>query len=153
MNDTATYDSFAVNLLSEDEALAIVRADSKLLAKLGHSEPASLTGFTKPTYLIAYKEYSMLFQVELVKVGEAEGVYEFHVMCPTVSIRANRVLSLAAIKWIFTLGMPNAKALITNCPEGKIANQCRKFGAKEIKREADMIYFMLPNTSFTTTEA
>lgn len=132
----------AVSKPSKEEALAIAR-DPFILSKLGFEKPEDLHKLDLPTYLISFKQYSMLFQIDKVKAQDS--IYEFHVMCPKDSIRANRVLSLGAIQWIFKQDHLQAKALVTWCPEGKIANQCRKFGAKEIKREADKIYFMLSN--------
>jgi hypothetical protein len=38
---------------------------------------------------------------------------------------------------------PKVRGLITKCPEGKIANLCKKLGFKEIKRVGVNLYFIL----------
>lgn len=96
-----------------------------------------------PYYILKYKQYSMLFIVW--KVAGDSGIYECHVACPSDSIVASRVLTLSAMNWFFKEYKPEAKGLITSCPEGKIANMCRKIGFTEVKREdsLDLVYFMV----------
>lgn len=96
-----------------------------------------------PYYILKYKQYSMLFIVW--KLVGPSSIHECHVACPSDSIVASRVLTLSAMKWFFKEYAPEAKGLITSCPEGKIANMCRKIGFTEVKREdsLDLVYFMV----------
>jgi len=96
-----------------------------------------------PYYILRYKQYSMLFIVH--EAHKEAGIYECHVACPADSIVASRVLTLSAMNWFFKEHAPDAAGLITSCPEGKIANMCRKIGFKEVKRDSgsNLVYFMV----------
>ena len=64
-------------------------------------------------------------------------VYEFHVAAPKKDIGASRKLSLELMEWLFTHG---AKKLVSNCPEGKIANLARKVGMRVYARNDQTVF-------------
>lgn len=91
-------------------------------------------------YISGFRKYKMLFffyEREYMK-----DVYDIHIACPRNSIVASRVLVTMAAKWILDTGTTGAKALVTSCPEGKIANMCRKLGGIELRRGEKNLYFM-----------
>lgn len=89
------------------------------------------------TYILRYKKYRLIFTLKDLGAG----IYETHIACPKDSIRASRILVLAGIRWIAHEKAPIA--LLTSCPEGKIANMCRKIGFIEVKKIKDKVYFIL----------
>ena len=64
-------------------------------------------------------------------------VYEFHIAAPKKDIGASRKLSLELMEWLFTHG---AKKLVSNCPEGKIANLARKVGMRVYARNDQTVF-------------
>lgn len=134
---------FEIRLATMDECLDIM-SEPRLLALLPIPSITYLYKYIQdteyPRYIVKYRQYSMLFVVW--KVHEGASIYESHVACPKTSIVASRVLTLAAMNWVFKESKLGAEALITSCPEGKIANMCRKVGFKEIKKQGDLVYFM-----------
>lgn len=134
---------FDIRLATMDECLDIM-SEPRLLSLLPiegitylykHIQDAEY-----PRYIVKYKQYSMLFV--LWQIRESASIYEIHVACPADSIIASRVLTLATMNWIFKESKLEVKALLTSCPEGKIANMCRKIGFKEIKKVGDLVYFL-----------
>jgi len=81
-------------------------------------------------YFASFNQYSLLFF--FFEHPRMNDVYEIHVACPKDSIRASRVLTALAGKWVAKTGTIGAKALITKCPAGKISNMCKKLGGKVI---------------------
>lgn len=95
-------------------------------------------------YLIALGKYKLLFTYE-----EREGdVFELHIACPKDSIIASRALCVSIMHWMFGPSAVRAEALITSCPEGKIANMIRKLGGVEVNQEGGLIYFMATAEEF-----
>lgn len=79
-------------------------------------------------------EHKMMFVFWLVR----DSVYEVHIASPKKSVIKSRGLAREVIEFAFNAG---ARKVITNCPEGKIANMARKLGMVEFKREQDKIWF------------
>lgn len=133
--------AFKVTYATSEEANSIL-SEPQLFASLPLDElielPSYIAQLKIPLYIITFKSFRMLFKVFEV----SNGIHECHVACPKDSIIASRVLTLASMKWFFKEAYPEAKGLITSCPEGKIANMCRKIGFKEIRKEDDLVYFM-----------
>jgi len=63
---------------------------------------------------------------------------EVHIACKKDSIIKCRMLSKEVLKFLFSYG---AERIISNGPEGKIANLARKIGMKEYKRDSENVYF------------
>jgi hypothetical protein len=100
-----------------------------------------------PTLYVARAgNYKLLFHYSSL----GEGVWDIHIGCPKDSIRASRKLSLAAMQYVAHKNESCFRALTTNCPEGKIANMCRKLGATEIKTLNSRVYFMVTPAFFNT---
>jgi len=138
---TVSKPTFKVNYATPEQSLDIL-SEPQLFAALPLDNLSELPGYIStrkiPLYIITFKSFKMLFKVFEVK----EGIHECHVACPKDSIRASRALTLASMQWFFKEAYPEAKGLITSCPEGKIANMCRKIGFKEVRKENDLVYFM-----------
>jgi len=136
---------FEIRLATMDECLDIL-SEPRLLAVLPIEGITYLYKYIQdsehPYYILKYKQYSMLFVVWKVNTNQEASIYECHVGCPRNSIVASRVLTLAAMNWFFKEAVPEAAGLITSCPEGKIANMCRKIGFKEVKKQDDLVYFL-----------
>jgi hypothetical protein len=94
--------------------------------------------------IIKYKTYKMLVQLKELK----DNIWEIHIACPKDSLKANRILSMAIAMWCLKVGCPDIKALITSCPEGKIANMLRKIGASEVANDEGTLVFMATSKSF-----
>lgn len=110
-------------------------------------------GESLPAYidrrLLKYKKvsagkYSLLLQVRDL----GGGIYDIHIACPANSIRASRALSLIAVQWTFKEYESSLKVLTTNCPEGKIANMCRKLGATVLRAVSGQVYFITTPEQF-----
>jgi hypothetical protein len=138
---------FEIRLATMDECLDIM-SEPRLLSLLPIEGITYLYKYIQdseyPRYIVKYKQYSMLFVVW--EVYAETSIYEIHVACPSNSIIASRVLTLATMNWIFKESGLSVKALLTSCPEGKIANMCRKIGFKEIKKVGDLVYFLASQT-------
>ena len=126
-NLTEQYD-----ILSEPRLLAMLH-DSPTLEEL----PTYLAERTHNFYLVRYGVYRMI--LELYPRPSMPEVYEFHVAVPKDSIIASRVLVRTSIEWSLSSGI---QALVTTCPEGKMANLVRKVGCKEIKRSKGIVTFL-----------
>jgi len=71
---------------------------------------------------------------------EDEGVYEVHIAAKQdrESLLLSRRMALYITEWLFAHG---ASKLVTNCPEGRIANMARKIGYTEAGREGETVFF------------
>lgn len=132
--------NFNVRHATEEEFYSIIREPqlhAPILKELGGREPIYEKAIC---YLISIRAYRLLFTLK----EKQDGLWEVHIACPRDSIRASRVLILAGVKWI-SLERKEIKGLITSCPEGKIANMCRKLGFTEIQKDIqkDKLYFIL----------
>jgi len=118
-----------VRLASEAEALEIV------------SEPATVQRIekvpehmTRQPWIIEDAGRRMMF----VFWWMGDGLYEAHIAMPRRDVIASRWLTYCMLRWLFGNG---ARRIITNCPEGKIANLARKLGMRETARHDTTIYF------------
>jgi hypothetical protein len=143
MVESSDRRGFEIRLAAMDECLDIL-SEPRLLSLLPIEDISCLHKHIQdsehPRYIVKYKQYTMLFVIW--RVHAEAGIYEIHVACPKDSIIASRVLTLATMGWVFKDSNLEAKALLTSCPEGKIANMCRKIGFKEIKKQDDLVYFI-----------
>ncbi len=133
-----TIDKIIVRPATEAEWLEIVTEPQ--IASLIRKDAA----YNEHCHLVLYNQYRLL--ATFWETTE-EGIYEVHIACPKASIRASRVLTLGGLQWLASPEGRNAKAAITNCPEGTMANLCRKLGYKEIRRIKDILYFILNLTT------
>lgn len=118
-----------IRLCSADEAIKILN-QPQIAERVG-----LLTDKLSVQPWISYQgNYKMLFVFWLV----SDGVYEMHIACPKKSIIKSRELAIEALNFALSNG---ANVVITNCPEGKIANMARKIGMTETKIETDKIWF------------
>lgn len=138
---------FKVRLATVNEVVDII-SEPRLLSAVNLKSVDEIADYFHKSedkfYLIEFKQNSLLFKFKEVCLG----VFEFHVACPERSRTASRLLAYSAMKWIYLKEGHYVKYFYTNCPEGKIANFIRKFGAKEIKRTGDVIHFMATPTDF-----
>lgn len=131
---------FEVRKATETEISTILQ-EPQLLARLGLKDITKLKGFKHLPHIIEFKNYRLLFTFWEVAVKD---VYEVHIACPKNSIIASRALSLGILDWMFSPSSElEAKAIVTSCPEGKIANMCRKIGFREIKKKSNKVYFII----------
>lgn len=128
---------FNIRYATEEEFYSIVR-EPQLDARITKSRNGKKLKYTKGFYhLISYKDFRLIFSLR----GERKGVFEVHIACPKDSIRASRLLLMGALSWVLEK-RKEVKVLVTSCPEGKIANMCRKLGFKQVKQEHGKLYFM-----------
>jgi hypothetical protein len=136
-----------IKLASLQQCLDIM-SEPHLLTALGIEDSSKLEGYIlsrqHPFYLAQTGKYRLLFQCW----ARDNGIYSFHVACPKSSIRGSRTLVLAAMSWVLDTYKQDLKALTTECPEGKMANLCRKLGAIEIKSFKDRVHFMVTPSYF-----
>jgi len=137
---TATLEE-STAILSEPHLLTLLKSKPTLTQL-----PAYLAARAIPYNIIRYKSYKLLFEYK----PRTTGVYEIHIACPKASIVASRVLSIATIVWLFS-NLPDSKALITSCPEGKIANMCRKVGGRELHRVGNTVHFIITADCYQQT--
>ena len=124
----------AIKILSEPQLLAILPVDN--LQDL----PDYILSMQPSNYIVKLGKYSLLFTHEDL----GKGVYEIHISCPKASVPASRLLAVAMLRWVATTGSDSkARAITTNCPEGIIANFCRKCGGIEIGRIEKTTHFMM----------
>lgn len=133
---------YDISKATREECIEIL-SERRLLTALGlitqKELPSYLDSSNDIYYQIRYKNYKLLFTFEV----RMKDVYELHVACPSDAIVASRVLCLLVITWLFQCSELYPKAIITTCPEGKIANMVRKLGARQIDKRAGLLYFMM----------
>lgn len=138
---------FEVRLATYEEVYSVLR-EPKLLDVVGLSSEKELPEYfqtrSNKFHIVKYKGDCIIFVFKEVCLG----VFEFHMACPESSKKSSRILAYAALKWIY-LGEGNyVKHFYTSCPEGKIANFIRKFGAREVKRTGELVHFMATPKDF-----
>lgn len=136
-------DCFNVREATSDECLKIL-SEPQLLSTLPIDSVSELPKYIRTHkhlfYISTFRSYKLIFF--FFERDTCQDIYEIHIACPRNSIIASRALVLTAARWILKHGTIGAKALITACPEGKIANMCRRLGGVELRREEDKIHFM-----------
>ena len=128
---------FTITPCLEPEFRELLASEPEMLARIEASRKGAEVLYPNNCYTISYKQYRLVFSFFLLR----EGVYEGHVACPKASTIASRALILAAMSWILTEAAPEAVAILTRCPAGKIANTAKKLGFKETKVEGEDSYF------------
>lgn len=142
---------FTFEVATADEVLAIL-SEKRLIGLVSKKKTLTDLAATlhlKPRlyYIVKYKQYRTLFETKQL----AHNTCEVHIACPKDSLIASRILVLALCAWLLKVSELAPSALITSCPEGKIANMLRKIGTKEVKRVGDKIYFMATAETFNLT--
>lgn len=119
------------NVFKEPRLLAVLPGKPKLDSL---EKYLRVMGFDQ--YLIILGKYRMLF--ECYPYGRVQDAMEVHIACPKDSIRASRALGLILTKYVFDT-YPETKGLVTSCPEGKIANLCRKLGGVKVGTKGEYV--------------
>lgn len=131
-----------IRLATSSEGVAIL-SEPQLVAALPPLARIDLLRYVTDTvpdhYVAKQGKHSCIFRFW----PKHNGMYEFHIACPKASIPASRVLAKAIMLWVFVHLGDECKGLITNCPEGKIANFCRKLGGKQILKKKGTVYFVI----------
>lgn len=132
---------FDIGIADIEDCLEIL-AEPQLLAALHLTSPDELPNHLATSnrvyYTIEYGKYKLVFCWFKV----APYLYEAHIACPKASIVASRLLTLAALVWVFRLQSIDVRGIITSCPRGKMANMIRKIGGKLLSKDYDFLYFM-----------
>lgn len=139
--------NYEVAVASREECLEIL-SEPKLMEAIYVSDTIALYKHLYTTdkvyHILRIRKYSLLFTYEKRTLD----TFEIHLACPKDSIRASRALSLCILHWMFGPSNLKPRALITSCPEGKIANMVKKIGGTEVKRENNLVYFMITANQF-----
>lgn len=126
------------------EQLKVIIDDPTILSKFGWDSIDDVGELASPACSIEYGDYKLAFVYW--ESDLAPDIYEVHILCPKDSIKAIRVLSLAAAGWLFSRSEFKLRALVADCPVGgTLSNMARKLGGIEYKREAGKSYFILPS--------
>lgn len=127
---------FSIHSATPEEYHSIV-TEPNIINPIKEANQGLTPDYEDNSYIIKYREYRLLFTI----FEKHPGVYEIHIACPRNSIIASRALALAIMTWVESK-YSNTKAIITNCPEGKIANMVRKLGFIQIDKEEDKLHFI-----------
>lgn len=147
-NFTKLPKDFTIHEATISESATILN-EPQILANLRLKDSTSITGEGHTYYIISYKEYKAMFS--FWETEKTPGLYEVHTAIPKNSLRACRLLILAAMDWGFREGCPGVKAYISSAPEGKIANFLRKLGFRELNAKAgNKLIFMYINRRVTS---
>ena len=141
--------SVSVSRASLEECFEIVREPRLLKAFPVPEEELKdyLRDSGKEYYLVRAGDKKLLFYSSHL----GNNIYDFHVACPRGSIIYSRQMVVIALAWVFHSRKDYLRALTTDCPEGKMANLCRKVGAREIKSHKGRVHFlMLPSDTPNT---
>lgn len=142
---------FEVRLATLEEVCIILR-EPRLLSAVNLTSASDIPEYFHSLkyslYLAKHKEDSLLFMFKEICLG----VFEVHIACPERSKLKSRLLAYVALKWIYLRDGHYVKYFYTSCPEGKIANFIRKFGATQIKRTGDTVHFMATPETFQLTK-
>lgn len=135
---TDLLEQFEVREATNAEIYSLLE-DFSLRCKITLPGALDTLGFKHTPYVIKLDPYIMLFNLWEVKGG----LYQIHIICPRAHTKGSRALALAAMTWAFSREELGVKALLTMCPEGKIANMVRKLGFRKIKQLEDQCYFII----------
>lgn len=141
-----------VTKATDEDCISVIFKEPRLLKlykPYGVTDEASLLAYIHSIpakyYIVKYADYSMIFTLEEMKYRT--GAYEYHVACPRRSVLASRVLILTSLHWIFNKDL-KVTVLVSDCPEGVIANTARKAGAIEIANINKHVYFIMTTNQF-----
>ncbi len=118
-----------IRLASQDEAIEIL------------NEPQNCNRIGLVTekliyqpWMVELKDKKMMFVFWMLD----KDVCEVHIACKKDSILKCREMSKEVLDFLFSY---KVNRVITNCPEGKIANLARKMGMTEYDRIDNKVYF------------